>query len=120
MPELQMIRALFPVGGFVVDESAIVVPRDVEGDVEVGGDLAGHGRDVTEDDLGVDRRQDDLRPDHDLEPGVAGDGAGLVRPRAGVLSAVGGADLGDEHAAVLQDLDAAGERDLSVWSEQEL
>ena len=91
-----------------------MVPGDFEGDVVVGGDLAGHRGDVAQDDLRVHRRQDDLRPDQDLEPRVAGDGARLVRPRARVLPAVGGAHLGDEHAAVLQDLDAAGERDLPV------
>ncbi len=58
-------------------------------DILVGGNFAGERRDVAENDLGVDRRLNDLGPDEDRQEGGTGNGSGFVGPDARVLAAVG-------------------------------
>jgi len=62
---------------------------------------------VSEDDLRVDWRLNDLSPDEDDQESRAGGRAGLVGPHARVLAAVRRPHLGDQKAAVLQNLDPA-------------
>ena len=63
---------------------------------------------MPENDFGIDRRLNDLSPDENGEKTGTGNGSGLVRPDAGVLPAIRRPDLGDQQAAVLEDLNPAG------------
>ena len=81
----------------------------------VGGHLARQGRDVAEDDFRVDRRLDNLSPHENGQERGTGSGPGLVGPGAGVLATVGRPHLGDQQAAVLENLDPARKAELTVW-----
>ena len=62
---------------------------------------------MAEDDFRVDRRLDNLGPHENGQEGGTGSGPGLVGPGAGVLAPVGRPHLGDQQAAVLENLDPA-------------